>query len=120
MTPGWSFDGALFAVASDGAMMPEWFTAKIETSVDVVAGSASKVYVDIGGVSREPLSLMAQFTATASRDTLEAKLGTTGTLSDDDGRSCQAILVAASPVRVVKRGSGFYRLAVQFVWVGAS
>jgi hypothetical protein len=120
MTPGWAFDGAPFAVASDGAFLPEWFTAKIETSVDVVAGSTSKVYVDIGGVSREPLSIMAQFTATASRDALEAKLGATGTLSDDDGRSCQAILVAASPVRVVKRASGFYRLAVQFVWVSAS
>jgi len=114
----WTFAGVSFGVVSDGPIEPEWFAARVERSVDAVAGSSSsKIYVDIGATVREPLGLVAQLTSTASRDALEALLGSTGTLADDDGRSCTALLAAATPVRVKKKTSGIYRLAVEFEWV---
>jgi hypothetical protein len=114
----WTFAGVSFAVVSDGPIEPEWFAVKVERTVDAVAGSSTgKVYVDIGATVREPLSLVAQFTSAATRDALEALMSQSGTLADDDGRMATARLVAAVPIRVKKRGSGIYRLGVEFEWV---
>jgi hypothetical protein len=114
----WSFGGSSFAVAADGPIFDEWFPVRVEHTQDAILGS-SAAYVDIGATVREPMALVAQFTTTAARDAIEAKLGTVDTLADDDGRECQALLSSALPIRVKSPGSGFYRLAITFVYVEA-
>ena len=109
----WTFSGVTFEVVTDGPFDQEWFAPKIERTVDLVAGGTTR-YVDIGAVDYEPLSLVAQFTDGAVRTSLQALLGLSGTLADDDGRTATAILTGATPIRVVKRASGLYRLAVEF------
>lgn len=112
----WSFAGVTFAVVSDGAIEAEWFAARVNRAVDAVLGG-QRVYVDIGATIREPLDVVAQVTSKATRTSLEALLGSSGTLSDDDGRSATVRLVSATPIRVVKRDSGIYRLAMTFEFV---
>lgn len=111
----WAFAGLPFAVVSEGATEPEWFEARVERTVDAVAGaSAPIIYVDIGATTYAPLKIVAQFTDDAARAALEALLGQSGTLADDDGRSCSARMVGAAPIRVKRRASGVYRLALEF------
>lgn len=104
-----------FAVVAE-TFDQEWFAARVERSVDLVAGGSTR-YVDIGAISYEPLSLVAQFTDSAVRTSLQGLLGASGTLADDDGRTATARLVGATPIRVKKRASGIYRLALEFEFV---
>jgi hypothetical protein len=55
----WSFQGQTFAVVADNPIFEEWFASKTERTIDVVlSGSGTpRRYVDIGGVSVQPLPL---------------------------------------------------------------
>lgn len=109
----WAFDGITFDVAADGAIFDEWFAEKTERTIDPVLGGTTR-YVDIGGVTYDPLTLVAQLTSKTTRDSLIAKRGGTGTLTDDDGRSVSALLAEATPVRVKTPTSGYYRATLVF------
>lgn len=112
----WSFDGVSFAIFDGGTVFDEWFTTKQVLSIDPSLGGQRRI-VDVGGVTYDPLSLMAQTTVQATRDSLVALLGTTGTLVDDDGRTCTALLAAATPVRVITPTSGRYRARLVFEFI---
>lgn len=113
----WTFKGQDFAVAADNPIFDEWFASKTERTIDVVLGGTLR-YVDIGGVSIEPLQLIAQFDDAADRTVLKGYRGTVGLLEDDDGRSCQALLADVTDVRVIRPSSGVVRLNVTFEYVG--
>jgi hypothetical protein len=115
----WSFGGDDFAVAASDPVFPEWFLKRVERTVDQVLGADAR-YVDIGGYSYEDLDLVAQFTTSAARSAIEARLGTVDTLEDDDGRSCQALLDTFEPIRVKTPDSGVLRATVRFVFVSSS
>lgn len=112
----WAFSGVPFDVVSDGPFDQEWFAATDERTVDPVAGGTTR-YVDMGATRYEPLRLMAQFTSPSARSSLLGLRGTLGTLTDDDGRSATVRLVGTTEIRVKKRASGLYRLAVEFEFV---
>jgi hypothetical protein len=112
----WSFAGVSFAVVSEGPIEVEWFRRRVATTVDPIVGSSSS-YVDIGATTRDPMTVTAQVTATATRDSLEGLIGQSGTLTDDASRSCTALLVEATPVRVKNATSGIYRVQLTFVFV---
>jgi hypothetical protein len=112
----WAFGGVSFAVVSDGPFDQEWFAATVERTVDLVAGGTTR-YVDIGATSMAPLSLVAQFADASTRTSLMGLRGALGTLTDDDGRSATVRLVGTTEIRVKKKASGLYRLAVEFEFV---
>ena len=112
----WAFSGVTFSVVSDGAFDQEWFSEKTERTVDLVAGGTTR-YVDIGATRYEPLSLVAQFTDVGTRASLKGLHGALGTLTDDDGRTATVRLVGVTEIRVKKKASGLYRLAIEFEFV---
>lgn len=112
----WAFRSTSFAVVMDGPVFDEWFQSKTEHTVDAVLGGSVR-YVDIGGDAVQPLSLVMQFTSTGTRTTMQGFRGTTGTLTDDNGRTCTALLSDLTPVRVKSATSGVYRLAATFEYV---
>jgi hypothetical protein len=118
----WSFRGQSFAVAADNPIFDEWFASKTERTIDVVltAGGTPRRYVDIGGVSVQPLAFVMQFDDPADRTTMKGYRGTVGTLADDDGRTCQALLTDVVDIRVIAPDSGVARLGVTFEYLGAT
>lgn len=112
----YSFRGTTFAVVMENMVVDEWFAAQTQRTIDpVLAGTVR--YVDIGGVAIPPMSLVMQFRNTTDRTTMQGYRGSTGTLIDDNGRSCTALLADFTPVRVKTVSSGYYRLAVVFEFV---
>jgi hypothetical protein len=123
--PSWSFQGQTFDVVADSPIFEEWFASKTERTIDVVlSGSGTpRRYVDIGGVAIQPLTFIMQFKgagAIADRTTMKGYRGTVGTLEDDDGRTCQALLADVVDIRVIRPDSGYVRLGVTFEYVGAT
>lgn len=119
----WSFRGQSFDVVADDIVFDEWFQVKTNHTVDDVlsGGGAPLRYVDIAGESAQPLTFVAQWKGTnaiTDRTTLRGYRGTVGTLADDDGRSCQALLADTVAIRVKSPSSGYTRLGVTFVYVG--
>jgi hypothetical protein len=92
----WTFDGVSFRVKSADSYDP-WFSRSVEYTLDRVLGGTS-TYLDIGGFVFAPLTIMAQFASEATRDAMLAKVGTTGTISNDapSARSGTATLVRAT------------------------
>jgi hypothetical protein len=113
----WTFDGMTFDIYDGGGTFDEWFTREQLRTVDEPLGGTGPRYVDIGAITTQLLSVTAQTSVKADRDALVAALGTRGELADDDGRSCTAVLVAATPVRVVSTTSGVYRAKLSFEFV---
>ena len=112
----WAFNGTSFAVVMDSPIFDEWFESKTDHVVDVVLGGTQR-YVDIGGVSVQPMTVIMQFTSTATRTTMQGYRGVTGTLTDDNGRTCTALLADATPIRVRSATSGIYRLSATFEYI---
>lgn len=77
----WTFDGVTFRARSSDEFDP-WFSPAYEYTLDKVKGGTD-TYLDLGAVGYPPLTLRAQFTSEATRTAMVAKLGTTGTLSND-------------------------------------
>lgn len=121
----WAFKGQSFDLAADGPIFDEWFASKTLHTVDEVltGGGTPRRYVDIGGVSVQPFTGVAQWKgggAVAARTVLKGYRGLIGTLTDDDGRTCQALLADTVDIRVKATNSGYVRLGVTFVYVSAS
>ena len=119
----WAFKGQSFDLVADGPIFDEWFAGKTQRTIDEVlfGGGPLRRYVDIGGVAIQPFSGVAQWKgsgASAARTVLRGYRGSVGTLSDDDGRSCQALLADTVDIRVKSPSSGYVRLAVTFEYVG--
>lgn len=77
----WTFDGVSFRVKSEDERDP-WFSRSYEYTLDKVLGGA-QTYLDLGAVSFSPLEFRAQFASEVARDAMMAKLGVTGTISND-------------------------------------
>jgi hypothetical protein len=94
----WSFDGVSFRVKSADERDP-WFSPSYEYTLDRVLGG-SQSYLDLGAVNYTQLAFRAQFTSEATRDAMIAKLGTTGTISNDSpaARSASATLLKTARV----------------------
>ncbi len=94
----WTFDSVSFRVKSAESYDP-WFSRTVEYTLDRVLGGY-KTYLDQGAVTFTPLSFTAQFVSEATRDAMLAKIGVTGTISNDSpaARSGSATLVKASRV----------------------
>lgn len=118
----WSFRGQAFAVAADNPIFEEWFATETQRTIDHVltGGGAPRRYVDLGAARVQPLALVMQFDAAADRTTMKGYRGTVGTLEDDDGRTCQALLADVVDIRVIRPDSGVVRLGATFEYVGAT
>ena len=117
--PSWSFKGQSFDLAEASPIFEEWFASKTNRTIDPVLGGSLR-YVDIGGDDVSPFAGVAQWKgagAAAARTVLKGYRRTTGTLIDDDGRSCQALLADIVDIRVKSPSSGYVRLGVTFEYV---
>lgn len=114
----WQFNGISFDVAADSPIFDEWFTTSVEKSIDGVLES-SRRYVDIGAITFDDLTLVAQwaYSDAADRADMIDLVGTTATLEDDTTRSCTALLASATPIRVMKSSQGVVRATLVFVMV---
>jgi hypothetical protein len=112
----WSFSSTAFDIYDGSSIFDEWFTREQIVTIDPALGGQRRT-VDLGGISYQPLSVTAQVTSKATRDALVALLGSSATLTDDDGRSCTALLVAATPIRVMSPTSGRYRAKLTFEFI---
>lgn len=102
---------------ADGPIFDEWFKVTINRTIDEVLGATALRYVDIGGISVPSLSIVGQVALAADRAVLHTYRGTVGTLEDDDGRSCQALLAETVDIRVKSPTSGYVRIALVFEYV---
>lgn len=120
--PSWSFKGQSFDIVADSPIFDEWFAAKTLTTVDPVLGTTGLRYVHIGATDIQPLAFVMQWKgmgAVASRTTMKGYRMLIGTLTDDDGRSCQALLADCVDIRVKSPSSGYVRLGATFIYVSA-
>lgn len=103
----WTFDGVSFRVKSEDERDP-WFSSEYLHTYDEVLGGTNG-YLDLGALSRTPLECRAQFASEATRDAMIAKLGITGTLSNDSAaaRSGSATLLKTHRVDTPS-GQAFY------------
>jgi len=119
----WHVNSTAFDIAETNPIFDEWFQAKTIVAVDPVLGGivgGNVRYVHVGGVDIQPLSFVMQWKgsgAVAARTTVKGYRGTVVTLSDDDGRSCQALLADCVDIRVKSTTSGYVRLGVTFIYV---
>jgi hypothetical protein len=71
------------------------FDGKYNYTKDLVLGAttAAQSYVDLGAFEVGPLTMRIEFNSSALRQTFQALMGTTGTLSNSVGLSYTALLV---------------------------
>jgi hypothetical protein len=113
----WSFAGISFDIFDGGPIYDEWFGFDLVHTAEVGLGGQQAGPVGVGGVTAQLLSVTAQTSVRATRDSLVALFGRAGALLSDDGRSCTALLVGATPVRVVSTTSGVYRAKLTFRYI---
>ena len=110
----WSFSGVTFVRVLSGDADPRWFVNQTLTAVDAVLGGTQR-YVDIGGRDVGPITLRAMTDSTADRDSLIAKIGTSGTLTAASGDAGTAILTRVSSSAA--GATGLWFLDLEFVFV---
>jgi len=108
----WQFAGSSFYREVGGDEYAPRFDGKMNTTKDLVLGAttAAQSYVDLGAFEVAPLTMKIEFTTEAARNTFQALLGTSGTLSNTRGRSYTALLVE------VKRIDTFTRWLAEATW----
>ena len=104
----WQFSGSSFYRHSGEEFAPR-FDAKVGYTKDTVLGatSAAQSYLDIGATEVGPLTLRCEFETEAARQTFQALIGTTGTLSNTAGLSYTATLLKVT--RIEGGGGSIYR-----------
>jgi len=120
--PSWAFKGQSFDIVADSPIFEEWFAFKTLVTVDPILGTAGLRYVHVGATDIPPQSFVMQWKGTgaiAARTTMRGYRALIGTLSDDDGRSCQALLSDCVDIRVIRPSSGYVRLGATFIYVSA-
>lgn len=99
----WSFDGISFAVRAAGETWELWFEESTIQQIDPILDSDQR-YVDTGGVQYGPLTKQAAFASVAQRTQFLGKRGRSGTLTNIQGQSRQALL---SKVKALGSGDGY-------------
>ncbi len=88
------------------------FDGKYTYTKDLVLGAttAAQSYVDLGAFEVGPLTMKIEFTSEALRNTFQALIGTSATLSNTRGRSYTALLIE------VKRIDTYTRWLAEATW----
>jgi hypothetical protein len=90
----WQFSGSSFYQLVNDEYAGR-FDGKYIFTKDIVLGAttAAQSYIDLGAFEVTPLTMRIEFTTSAARQTFQALIGTTATLSNTLGISYTAILV---------------------------
>jgi hypothetical protein len=107
----WAFSGSYFVREVTDEYAPR-FDGKQNYTKDLVLGATTSAqsYVDIGAFEVAPLTMKIEFETEAARNTFQALIGTSGTLSNTRGRSYTALLVE------VKRIDTYTRWLAEATW----
>jgi hypothetical protein len=105
----WSFADVSFFYELVNDDYQQRFDGEYQYTKDIVLGAttAAQSYIDLGGFVVAPMQKRIAFSTSAARQTFQALIGTTATLSNDAGLSYTATLLKVT--RIEGGGGIIYR-----------